>query len=376
MRRRQDKSAAVQETIALLYEAAIMPDQWSNALDLMYGLFDAMAAHLFVWDELRDQAIASYASKSYSGREEALRYYLRIDPRRALLARQPVGWTLLCHKHFDEAFVRRNEFYQDYSLPLGRRYLMTTNLLKAGPATTTMAFFRSPAQGPFSSDACALLEQLCPHLQRVARIQRRFQQLSQEAEIGQDLLDSVQTGLLAADATARVIRMNQAAEAMLRAGDAIWLLSDRLAARKHQDTELLHRLICQAASEASSGGGSMIVEGRSTCRYGLMVMPLSRGATTLDKPAVPLALVTVNNLDQRAQPDLKLMQMFRLTQAEARLAVKIASGKRLGMVAKEHRVRISTLRTQMRAIFNKTGTTRQAELVHLMSGLSSPRVDS
>jgi len=68
--------------------------------------------------------------------------------------------------------------------------------------------------------------------------------------------------------------------------------------------------------------------------------------------------------------------MFRLTQAEARLAAKIASGERLGMVAREHRVRISTLRTQMRAIFSKTGTTRQAELVRLISGLSTPRVDS
>jgi DNA-binding CsgD family transcriptional regulator len=378
MRQREDKEAALREVVALLYEAAVNPQEWTGALDRMYQFFDSMAAHFFLWDQAVDQAVDSRASATYKGREQALAYYLRIDPRRLLLVRQPVGATLLCHEHFDDAFVRRNEFFQDYSLPLGRRYLMTTNLLQVGPTASILALFRGPRQGPFGSADQALLERLRPHLQRVACIHGRLEQVRRESELGRDLLDGVQTCLIAADAAARVVRTNQVAEAMLRAGNALRLVSGRLVAWTHAQTEALHRLIRVAtnaqAGEAASGG-SMVIDGRSESRHGLMVMPLSRRSTFLGKPEWPLALLTMNSLEQPAGDDRPLIEMFGLTPAEARLAAEIAAGKRLDGLAEEHGVRMPTLRTQIRAIYAKTGTSRQAELAHLVSNLPKPHLN-
>ncbi len=372
MRQREDKEAALREVVALLYEAAVNPQEWAGALDHMYQLFDSMAAHFFLWDQALDQPVESRGSATYLGREEALGYYLRIDPRRLLLARQPAGSTLLCHEHFDDAFVRRNEFFQDFSLPLGRRYLMATNVLQAGPTTSVLAVLRSPRQGPFGAADHAMLERLRPHLQRVARVHGRLEQQRRESELGRDLLDGVQTCLIATDAAARVVRMNQAAETMLRAGNALRIVSGRLVAWTHSQTETLHRLIHAAtvtqAGEATDGG-SMIIDGRSDSRHGLMVMPLSRRSTILGKPERPLALLTMNSLEQPAGDDRHLIEMFGLTPAEARLAAEIAAGKRLDHLAQEHGVRMPTLRTQIRAIYGKTGTSRQAELAHLVSNL-------
>lgn len=56
--------------------------------------------------------------------------------------------------------------------------------------------------------------------------------------------------------------------------------------------------------------------------------------------------------------------------AEARLAGELAQGARLEDVALEGSAKISTLRTQLRSILQKTDTDRQASLVRLLTPLS------
>ncbi len=60
------------------------------------------------------------------------------------------------------------------------------------------------------------------------------------------------------------------------------------------------------------------------------------------------------------------MRLYRLTRAEARLAGLMARGKRLDGVAETMGVSVNTARTHLKRIFTKTGTSSQAELVHLL----------
>lgn len=371
-----DKGAAVHEVIQHLYEAAVTSEQWEDALDRLYSLFDSMSAHFIVWNRVLDQAVASHGSRTFMGTKEALEHYLRIDPRRAVLARQPVGLTLLCHEHFDEAFVRQDRFFQEYSLPRGRRFLMAAKLLQVGPTASEIAVLRSPRQGPFQAADTALFEQLKPHLQCVARMHSHLRQVHRDFEIAGGLLDMVPSGLIATDAAACIVRTNHAAETLLRTGDGLRVVAERIVARTHAQTETLHGLIRRAAAigagETIAGCGGMVIDGLANERHGIMVTPLSRRSTVLDKPERPLVLVTISHLAQHAGPDRHLIGMFALTPAEARLASEVAAGKRLDVLAAEHKVRISTLRTQMRAIYSKTGTRRQAELVHLVHSVPRP----
>jgi DNA-binding CsgD family transcriptional regulator len=259
---------------------------------------------------------------------------------------------------------------------LGRRFLMATSLFQAGPNAIILALLRNPRQGPFEPTDQALLERLRPHLQHVARIHAQLQQAHHETELARDLLDGVSTCLIATDTMACVVRANKAAETMLRIGDALRIVAGRLVAESPAQTETLHRLIRRAAGSGAGDpddGAGMIIDGRSGGRHGLMVMPLNRCPTFPEKPDRALALVTMSNLDQQTSPGRHLIDMFGLTAAESRLAAEIAAGRRLDVLAEEHRVRMTTLRTQLRAIYGKTGTSRQAELVHLVSRLGTLR---
>jgi DNA-binding CsgD family transcriptional regulator len=64
---------------------------------------------------------------------------------------------------------------------------------------------------------------------------------------------------------------------------------------------------------------------------------------------------------------------FRLTPAEARIALGISRGETLATIAVVNGISLQTVRTQLKAIFTKTGVHRQAELAILITGLANSR---
>lgn len=55
-----------------------------------------------------------------------------------------------------------------------------------------------------------------------------------------------------------------------------------------------------------------------------------------------------------------------LTPCEARVAIRFAQGGSIPSVAHDLRVAVETIRTHLKRVYQKLGTTRQAELVHLL----------
>ena len=88
-----------------------------------------------------------------------------------------------------------------------------------------------------------------------------------------------------------------------------------------------------------------------------------------DGPHTVLLLI---DLDVAPLPSTScLEQIFSLTPAEARLALLLVGSKTLAEVAEMLHLSIATVRTQLRAVFEKTHTHRQAELVVLVSRLAA-----
>jgi len=70
--------------------------------------------------------------------------------------------------------------------------------------------------------------------------------------------------------------------------------------------------------------------------------------------------------------EASLHSRFMLTPAEVQVALGIAEGKTLAAIAKMRGVATSTTRDQLKSVFVKTGTHRQAELVALLVGPRRP----
>lgn len=75
-------------------------------------------------------------------------------------------------------------------------------------------------------------------------------------------------------------------------------------------------------------------------------------------------------LPARPRPDAqslvpRVRALYGLTQAEARVMAALALGETVDRIALAHGVRTSTVRAQVRSLFEKTGVNRQSDLVRL-----------
>ncbi|MDN3575007.1 helix-turn-helix transcriptional regulator [Methylobacterium longum] len=86
----------------------------------------------------------------------------------------------------------------------------------------------------------------------------------------------------------------------------------------------------------------------------------------------PHSVLLLIDLDATPLPSTGcLEQIFGLTPAEARLTLLLVDGKTLDEIAHMRHLSVATVRTQLKAVFEKTHTHRQAELVVLVSRLAA-----
>jgi len=204
------------------------------------------------------------------------------------------------------------------------------------------------------------------------------------------VLACIETAILTVDRSLRVHFANPAARQMVRRRDGLMLIGDQLRASRVKDTQLLSEAVASAAARPSAGtNGHAAVP--DTERVSAVVVALWRGdeAPAGRVVAVPLkpepdggaairaeaALFVDIPSDVEAAAEARHLQLaFQLTPAEARLAALLLSGTSLTEAASQFGVSHNTVRSQLRAIFEKTHVRRQADLMRLLQSSRSLRL--
>jgi DNA-binding CsgD family transcriptional regulator len=171
-----------------------------------------------------------------------------------------------------------------------------------------------------------------------------------------------------------VINLNSAAEGILRAEDGLHLRSGRIAATSmHTQRKLYCALRC-----ALSDAGSNIRSGRSfVCArpsgkrpYVIHMLPVHHSGTD-ETVREATALVLIIDPEHEPEPAAALLRRLHgLTNTEAQVALRIVRGADLKQISEELSVSVTTVRTHLQHVFDKTGTHRQAELVRTLLTLS------
>ncbi len=245
---------AFDRLILRLYDAAYDSSLWPEVLASISELIRGHGTQFFWWDKTAD-TLAFTAMSGYSTEAQQLygAYYGAIDPRRQLFDRRPIGTLTRCHEYFDESFVRRNEFYNDFLIPQGARYLLGTRLADDAEMTAVIGTLKNKREGAFETEDAKNIDRLIPHLVRAAQFSRRFMQLRQAEQTLDAALDRVGWGIVIVDADARIVRTNAAARALLSAGDGLRGRQGRLTAWRSSDAQELAGLVHGAAKTALGG---------------------------------------------------------------------------------------------------------------------------
>lgn len=179
--------------------------------------------------------------------------------------------------------------------------------------------------------------------------------------------------------SARVLDCDHRSQPFLSSGGLLSVLHNTLQCSDQSQCAKLHEAIKETAKSGRATTILLSPIDRPLQRYSLVFVSLGKrmqgpGSTTQDFSDNVLCLVAP--LDRRRFATVRqLMDMFGLSAAEARLARGLCHGDSLEEYAAEQGLKLPTVKTQLRAVFGKTGTDRQASLLRLLSGVPVVRED-
>lgn len=358
------------QLIGDLYEAALHHDSF---LEVFHQVIEALGAnffHMFSWDAASNAPRFSVYSPRGELDDVIARYdqyYGALDPRRGFVEKAAIGEFVCCHDHLTDRDVARSEFFQDYQIPAGFRYLMGVRFARPGSGDVLLGLLRAYGRTPYSQKERTAAVGMTGHLQRSINLWQDARILHRDAALGAELMEELGLAVLALDRNSRVVSVNQAAESMLRATACLRLAHGRLTAVVSAENDYLQAAIARVAKTRK--GESLALQGALDSAHEIFLSITSLPAQTL-RAAFGDATIMITARRRQCAGALvvaqQLRQAFGLSKAEAAVAEALIRGETPDECAASIGVSLATIRTQLRAIYEKTHTRTQAEAVSAM----------
>jgi DNA-binding CsgD family transcriptional regulator len=358
---------ALSELIGSIYDTVVDPSACPTMLD---GLADLLGA-------TGGAQVGAYNAKAHS----ATMLAPRVDPKELpsfsrywanvwrQCDRHPIGAVIVPEMRISHGDPCRNDILIGSSKPQDPERMMGATLLTEGSVSTVVSVSRPYSEGEFDAAQTQLFAALIPHLQRAVQLRIRLAALDGPPTSSAEMLNRLPHAVLLVDAGASVIFANDAARDILGAGNGLSLDRDGLKAETTEDTRRLRQTIAdcaEPASELDGAGGRLRLSRRDRGPLTMLVIPHRTQVTWIDVLR-PTAILFIT---EAAQPAVlrseRFSRDFGLTRAEAVFAVEISKGDGLQAAARRLGVSLTTVRTHLAHVFDKTGTRRQAELVRLI----------
>ena len=368
--------------IDFIYAAVLDGDLWPTVLTELADATGTMQAIIATMDR-RTRTFASISRRAFPDLEASYKdYWAFRNPLWDNTEALPAGKiftldTLMPRQDFVKTPVF-NEWWKtaDYGLEM-----LGANLLVEDQMSSLICVVNARGSDPPESGQARLFEAALRHIARAARIHRQLWTLDLMHGAAPERFESLRQGAILVDAAANVLFANAPARAVLDKANGLVLKDGCLASTGGADK--LQRLIASCAHGVGPlrgplGGDLDVPRGPNRLCLRVTVTPLRSkdpdgGIPWLGLHA-PAAIVTVVDPETgQRQLAQNLHNRFGLTGAETGLAAEILKGDGRAAAARRRGISVATARAQLSSIFEKTGTHRQAELVHLLLELADKR---
>jgi len=215
-------------------------------------------------------------------------------------------------------------------------------------------------QGPGDPEALRLFRMMFDHMECAVRLGRRpFN------------IDSHRS-LILLDSSGEVRHLSAGAERMLRPGGALWVESRRLMTVGAIQQARLDRAIAVTLNTVRVGTRPQALELHPANGRRLIVVlrPMLSSYGPFGQVRCELMVEVHDGLPKIGSVHL-LQSLFDLTGRELQVVRLLADGHSIDSLAASMDISPNTARTHMRAIFAKTRTSRQSELMQLSAGLGA-----
>lgn len=374
MKRLNDETLS--SIIGEIYDCALNPEGWTGVMTRITDTIDAAYTTIALtgitdsrgrfaarspWDAERMRTLQDYELDAIPGLREAVIGDVDL-PLRTLSV-------------VSEEELAQTAFFREWAGPQGLREGCTVKFVHTADriglfSTTTWA-----NRPPISAEEQRFLALLSPHLRRASLIGDLLDQTRVTAGLYRDVLDSLAVPVILTGEGGTVLHANAQAAGMLSKGTLLRSRNGVLQAQAPIMSRALLEAIAGAAradTTLGSRGIGLPISAAGQPPAVAYVLPLSEGtARAVFRPACAAVFVSTA-VSVSPPPEDVLITLYDLTPAEARVVLQVGKGSPPQQSAAALGISENTLKTHLTRIFSKTGMTRQADLVSLVSTIASP----
>jgi DNA-binding CsgD family transcriptional regulator/PAS domain-containing protein len=363
-----------------IYEAAMEPALWPGVLKQIAAFVGGSAAAFYSKDAATKTGSVYYDCGASDPHFKQLYFekYIKIDPTTAGHCFAPVGEPVTTADILDYNEFLDSRFYREWVRPQELVDNVSVALDKSATGTALLGVFRNQRQGHADDEARRRVRLIAPHVRRAALVARAMAHKSAQVATLADTVDGLSAGVFLVDASARIVHANAAAQAILAQGTVLRSPNGKLVATDPDAARILGDVL-----ERSEGGDRAVniravavpLAARNGERYVAHVLALASAARRGADGYAAAAAVLVQKTALEAKSAIEaIASTFKLTPSELRVLLAIVELTGVPETADALGVGQATVKTHLHRVFRKTATTRQADLIRLVAGFSSPLV--
>ncbi len=328
-------SDCLHSLVPLLYAAGVEPKRWHRVLACLRNAIHADYCELLI-------APSAGATPSMHFRSGA---------------RCRGGWRRTGHRGAGHGLGLDHAHQASVSIPV--RGSETRALLRA---------LRERREPRFGDAERGYLRRISRHVGRSLELFVRLQQAEARKSAMRAVMNALPIGVLWVDATGRLLETNEAGNDILKTGEGVRVREGRVELSDPQESQQLLHALKDPDGHEESDRAAAARRGFRTSRAGgrvpLYVRVVRLGTFSQDEPT---AFIAVSDPERPwPLPVEQLIEQYDLTAAQARVASMLVSGMSVDQIAHQTGRSPSTIRTELKQVFARTGARRQPELVRTL----------
>ena len=354
-------SSDTERAIELCYDAIATPSLWVAALDSLAHSLGAHACQVMphvISQRPFGMVRSTGAWRIHELWQRNLDWVKEVyEPRGEPFVQQ--GYRAVIQSQlFTDDEIRHSRFHQEIVRPAGCLH-WACGIFQVEDRIWCLPFHRS--NEPFNADVIEPIAEVAGRMARIISLAEKVSRAGAENEVL--TLDRAGCAAMLIDRFGRVTRINRLAEGLFC--NEFGIRNGRLWTAASASQERLDRFMAEiehAKSTLRPLPAPVIVARHGTPWLLIEAMPVTSESNDIFEGC--RAILVVSDLTRPSITDAALLSVvFGLTSAEARLAAAICDGHDLNAAAATFGVSRETVRSQLKTVFAKTGSRRQAELV-------------
>jgi DNA-binding CsgD family transcriptional regulator len=365
----------VSRAIQQIYDAAINPQVWHSFLEETVSNLNGTAGFMIMLDI--DNPAKTLSFQSQFPEEVYMAYlrdfYLDGDLWYQASLKRSSGETFIGSECIDDKTLTETPFYNICLEPMDAGRMVACAVDSSTDKTFGISISRPFNKKDFDSCDKQYFDLLAPHLTRARFLHNFLLESEQEKLALHDALHKTTTALILLNQNKKMIFVNHSAEIILKHSDEVMFINSSIRFRNHANQKKFDQYFseanCTAKADGHFAGGSLkVINSLGKPTYHIIITPLNLSTDNTQLHAGAAVGVFIIDPESRHPLSTTLLQgLYDLSPAETKLTQLLFKGIGLSEICEINSVKMSTVKSQLRKVFEKTGTSSQSELMRILA---------